>query len=121
MLKIETETLGEVAARQPVITTALRALLDEHGYGAAVRSTVQVTPFGTYLMDVRVIPNDEAAELLFGELVMAEVDGMPFSIEKATRYCALAGIDPYYLMSDVREAADAYLASCAAAELEVNA
>lgn len=52
----ETTTLGAVAARQSIITEPLRSLLDAYGADAVCEATRAVYPFGTYLLDVRMIP-----------------------------------------------------------------
>ncbi len=52
----ETTTLGAVAARQSVITQPLAGLLDAYGPDAACTVTRAVYPFGTYVLDITVLP-----------------------------------------------------------------
>lgn len=52
-----TTTLGVVAMRQSIVVEPLRSLLDAHGPTAACVATWDVYPFGTYLRDVRVLPD----------------------------------------------------------------
>ena len=107
------QTLGKVAELQPVVTAALRALIAEHGYGALANVTRNVTAFGTYVVGVHVLTDEQCAELLFEEMVALEIDGMPFNESLALRYCDASGMEYDYIRSDVREAA--------AAVAEVNA
>jgi len=104
------QTLGKVAELQPVVTAALRALIADHGYGALANVTRMVTPFGTYVVGLRVLTDEEAAELLFDDMVASELDGYPFSESTALRYAELAGMEYDFVRSDVREAAAAVLA-----------
>jgi hypothetical protein len=113
MITQTTETLGQVAELQPVVTAALRTMIAEHGYGALANVTRQVTAFGTYVIDVRPLTDEEAGELLFEEMVNREIDGYPFDESLALRYCDATGMEYDYVRSDVREAA--------AAVAEVNA
>jgi hypothetical protein len=101
------ETLGEIAARQLVLTDALRSLIEEHGAGAAAISCSEVTPWGTYLIDVQVLDDEAAADSVFERMVFLELDGMPFDEALALRYCSLTGMEWDWVHSDVREAAAA--------------
>ena len=49
------EYLGDVVARQPVLTDPLKALLAEHGPDASVKTETRHTPFGTFLLSVEVV------------------------------------------------------------------
>lgn len=99
------ETLGEIAARQSVVTDALRALLDEFGPATTAVSYSEVTPWGTYLRDVQVEDRDAIAESLFERMVSDYIDGRPFCIGTALRYCSLTGMEFDYVRADVIEAA----------------
>ena len=55
--RTQTTTLGAVCARQSILPDSLRALLNEHGPAAACEATWDVYPFGTYLRDVRILPD----------------------------------------------------------------
>jgi len=52
--EITIEALGDVAARQALLTDPMRAMLDEHGPDATVAVLSRHTPFGTYVLEVRV-------------------------------------------------------------------
>ena len=50
----KTETLGQIASRQAVITKPLAELIAQHGADAMATSYTKATPFGSYLIHVEI-------------------------------------------------------------------
>ena len=52
---VQIETLQEVASRQAILTNPMRDMLAQYGPTATVETTTRITPFGNYLLNVKVV------------------------------------------------------------------